>query len=151
MYIYIYIKIKDADVWKQIQRMLKLKRKRSDKSMSARPSRWKLLNASHIKVLQAQDDVANDMKDSLLQLKELSVLLRCHDMDVNLVNSVLEDAKCEYAKKAKVHAPKHYHYKVYLPPPPSVKHHWSLFNTMDAGLDVVFRQKLPEIRKRLCG
>lgn len=53
---------------------------------------------------------------SLLRLKEPSVLLWCREIDV----SVLEDAKREYAEKAQVKAPevaidKH----VYLPPPPS--------------------------------
>ncbi|KAA8517620.1 hypothetical protein F0562_015094 [Nyssa sinensis] len=151
------------------------------------------LNASRIKVLQAQDDVVNAMKDSasrgllnvaddknaykkllkglivqsLLRLKEPSVLLRCREVDVGLVESVLEDAKREYAEKAKVHAPKVTIDKhVYLPPPPSgaESHGRSCSggvvlasqdgkivfeNSLDARLDVVFRQKLPEIRKRL--
>ncbi|KAK4432227.1 V-type proton ATPase subunit E2 [Sesamum alatum] len=152
------------------------------------------LNASRIKVLQAQDDVVSEMKDaaskellpvsdnkstykallkglivqSLLRLKEPSILLRCREMDVSLVNSVLEDAKREYAKKAKVQAPSITIDKVYLPPPPSSKQPLGpsctggvvlasqdgkivCENTLDARLDVVFRQKLPEIRRRLCG
>ncbi|KAL2229592.1 UNVERIFIED_CONTAM: V-type proton ATPase subunit E2 [Sesamum indicum] len=146
------------------------------------------LNASRIKVLQAQDDVVSEMKDaasrellrvsdnknaykallkglivqSLLRLKEPSILLRCREMDVSLVNSVLEDAKREYAKKAKVQAPNITIDKVYLPPPPSSKQPLGpscsggvvlasqdgkivCENTLDARLDVVFRQKLPEV------
>ncbi|XP_059668164.1 V-type proton ATPase subunit E1-like [Cornus florida] len=150
------------------------------------------LNASRIKVLQAQDDVVNAMKDSaseellkvadeknaykkllkglivqcLLRLKEPLVLLRCREIDAKLVGSVLEDAKKEYAEKAKVLAPKVTIDTVYLPPPPSSAEAHGLScsggvvlasqdgkivceNTLDARLDVVFRQKLPEIRKRL--
>ncbi|KAK4478383.1 hypothetical protein RD792_013850 [Penstemon davidsonii] len=152
------------------------------------------LNASRIKVLQAQDDVVTAMKDatskellrvsdnkntykalikgliiqSLLRLKEPSVLLRCREMDVNVVKSVLEDAKRDYAEKASVNAPNVTIDKIYLPPPPSGKNSLGpscsggvvlasqdgkivCENTLDARLDVVFRQKLPEIGKRLCG
>ncbi|KAK4359544.1 hypothetical protein RND71_021773 [Anisodus tanguticus] len=151
------------------------------------------LNASRIKVLQAQDDVVSGMKESarkallkisgdknnnkkllkgmivqsLLRLKEPSVLLRCREMDVSVVKSVVEDAKREYAEKAKVRAPNiTIDNNVYLPPPPSDAdpHRSSCSggvvlasddgkivceNTLDARLDVVFRQKLPEIRKQL--
>lgn len=152
------------------------------------------LNASRIKVLQAQDDLVNGMKEaagnellrvsndkkgyrkllqglivqSLLRLKEPSVLLRCREMDLKVVESVLEDSKREYAEKAKVHAPTITIDKVHLPPPPSGLEHQCLScaggvvmasqdgkivceNTLDARLDVAFRQKLPEIRKRLFG
>lgn len=153
------------------------------------------LNASRIKVLQAQDDVVNSMKDSagkellrisgekkaykrllsglivqsLLRLEEPSVLLRCREMDLKLVESVLEDAKKEYAEKAKVHAPKiTVDDRVYLPPPPSgVDSHGPSCsggvvlasqdgkivceNTLDARLDLVFRKKLPAIRTCLYG
>lgn len=149
------------------------------------------LNASRIKVLQAQDEVVNSMKDSaskellrvsddkntykkllkdlivqsLLRLKEPAVLLRCREVDRKLVEAILEEAKREYAGKAKVQAPKvtpdnH----VYLPPPPRRLDSHETFcaggvvlasqdgkivceNTLDARLDVVFRRKLPEIRK----
>ncbi|XP_015897746.1 V-type proton ATPase subunit E [Ziziphus jujuba] len=151
------------------------------------------LNASRLKVLQAQDDIVNSMKESasnelarvasdkkaykmllkalivqsLLRLKEPAVLLRCREADRKLVESVMEEAKREYAEKAKVKAPKitiddH----VFLPPAPrggdshepfcsggvvvaSQDGKIVLENTLDARLDVVFRQKLPEIRKRL--
>jgi len=46
-------------------------------------------------------------------------LLRCREVDRRLVESVLDEAKREYADKAKVHAPKVTVDKVFLPPPPS--------------------------------
>ncbi|XP_073144636.1 V-type proton ATPase subunit E-like [Henckelia pumila] len=150
------------------------------------------LNASRIKVLQAQDDLVNSMKESaskellnvssdqnsyrnllkdlivqsLLRLKEPSVLLRCRKDDAKLVNSVLKSAKEEYAEKAKVHSPEIVVDSVHLPPAPSGDDAHGLFcsggvvlasrdgkivfeNTLDARLDVVFRKKLPEIRKSL--
>ncbi|XP_061987724.1 V-type proton ATPase subunit E-like isoform X1 [Populus nigra] len=106
------------------------------------------LNASRIKVLQAQDDVVNSMKDvagtdllnvsqhhhrykhllkdlivqSLLRLKEPAVLLRCRKDDHHLVESVLHSAKEEYAEKANVYPPEVIvDHDVYLPPAPS--HH----------------------------
>ncbi|CAK9317738.1 unnamed protein product, partial [Citrullus colocynthis] len=150
------------------------------------------LNASRIKVLQAQDDVVNNMKEaaskellnvsqnehvyrnllkdlivqSLLRLKEPAVLLRCRKSDVHLVESVLGSAAVEYAEKAQVHEPEIIVDNVHLPPGPSHHHHHGPFcsggvvlasrdgkivceNTLDARLDVVFRKKLPEIRKSL--
>ncbi|XP_075506142.1 V-type proton ATPase subunit E [Primulina tabacum] len=152
------------------------------------------LNASRIKVLQAQDDLVNSMKEdaskellhvshdhdsyknllkdlivqSLLRLKEPSVLLRCRKDDVQLVNSVLNSAKEEYAQKAKVHPPEIVVDDVNLPPAPSHHNAHGPFcsggvvlasrdgkivfeNTLDARLEVVFRKKLPEIRKSLFG
>ncbi|XP_075522006.1 V-type proton ATPase subunit E-like [Primulina tabacum] len=152
------------------------------------------LNASRIKVLQAQDDLVNSMKEaaskellhvshdhnsynhllkdlivqSLLRLKEPSVLLRCRKDDVQLVNSVLNLAKEEYAQKAKVHTPEIVVDNVNLPPAPSHHNAHGPFcsggvvlasregkivfeNTLDARLEVVFRKKLPEIRKSLFG
>ncbi|XAR55109.1 hypothetical protein NMG60_11030507 [Bertholletia excelsa] len=152
------------------------------------------LNASRIKVLQAQDDVVNSMKEaaekellhvshdlhayrklmkdlvvqSLLRLKEPAVLLRCREEDLNAVEHILESAKKEYADKANVRQPDIIIDNVFLPPAPS--HHNThgpscaggvvlasrdgkivCENTLDARLDVVFRKKLPEIRKRLFG
>ncbi|KAI4338498.1 hypothetical protein MLD38_023548 [Melastoma candidum] len=153
------------------------------------------LNASRIKVLQAQDDVVSNMKDaaekdlltvsgdqylyknlltslivqSLLRLKEPAVLLRCRKDDLHLVESVLDSAKQEYANKASVHAPDIIvDSRVYLPPAPTHADAHGTFcyggvvlasrdgkivceNTLDARLDVVFRKKLPEIRKWLFG
>ncbi|KAF5750718.1 vacuolar ATP synthase subunit E family protein [Tripterygium wilfordii] len=151
------------------------------------------LNASRIKVLQAQDDLVSSMKDSaakellrvssdekgykdllkrlivqsLLRLSEPAVLLRCREVDRKLVESVIKEAEREYAEKAKVEAPKvTIDDQVYLPPPPKSQDPHDPFcsggvvlasqdgkivfeNTLDARLDVAFRQKLPEIRKRL--
>ncbi|KAF8014461.1 hypothetical protein BT93_H0318 [Corymbia citriodora subsp. variegata] len=153
------------------------------------------LNASRIKVLQGQDDVVNSMKEaaakellsvshehhvyrkllndlivqSLLRLKEPAVLLRCRKDDLQLVESVLDSAKEEYAEKASVHPPEIIvDHRVYLPPAPSHHNAHGLHcsggvvlasrdgkivceNTLDARLDVVFRKKLPEIRKWLYG
>ncbi|XP_022156505.1 V-type proton ATPase subunit E-like [Momordica charantia] len=150
------------------------------------------LNASRIKVLQAQDDVVNSMKEaaskellnvsqnehvyknllkdlivqSLLRLKEPAVLLRCRKGDLHLVEAVLGSAAVEYAQKAKVHEPEIIIDHVHLPSGPSHHNPHGLScsggvvlasrdgkivceNTLDARLDVVFRKKLPEIRKSL--
>ncbi|KZV36181.1 hypothetical protein F511_26363 [Dorcoceras hygrometricum] len=146
------------------------------------------LNASRIKVLQAQDVLVNSMKESaskellnvssdqnsykqllkdlivqsLLRLKEPSVLLRCRKDDLKFVNSVLKTAKEEYADKAKVHPPEVVIDNVNLPPAPSNDDAHGPFcsggvvlasrdgkivfeNTLDARLEVVFRKKLPEV------
>ncbi|KAH7661715.1 Diacylglycerol acyltransferase protein [Dioscorea alata] len=84
------------------------------------------------------------------------------ECDRKLVESVLEEAKQQYAEKAKVHPPKvTIDGKVYLPPPPTQPEAHGPFcsggvvlasqdgkivleNTLDAGLVVLFRQKLPE-------
>ncbi|KEH21178.1 putative H(+)-transporting two-sector ATPase [Medicago truncatula] len=106
---------------------------------------------------------------SLLRLREPSVLLRCQKHDVHLVEHVLDAAAQEYAEKAGVYPPEIIvDHSVYLPPAP--KHHNThepycsggvvlasrdgkivCENTLDARLDVVFRKKLPEIRKQLFG
>ena len=153
------------------------------------------LNASRIKVLQAQDDIVNAMKDQaakdllnvsgdedaykqllkdlivqcLLRLKEPSVLLRCREEDLGLVESILDDAKEEYAGKANVHAPEvAVDTTIFLPPPPTESDPHGLHcsggvvlasrdgkivceNTLDARLDVAFRMKLPVIRRSLFG
>ncbi|KAL9246675.1 hypothetical protein vseg_020180 [Gypsophila vaccaria] len=103
------------------------------------------LNASRIKVLQAQDDLVNSMKDaaskellrvsgqhhqyrellkdlivqSLLRLKEPALLMRCRENDVQHVEHVLDTAREEYADKAEVHAPDVIIDDIYLPPAPS--------------------------------
>ncbi|XP_058769214.1 V-type proton ATPase subunit E2-like [Vicia villosa] len=153
------------------------------------------LNASRIKVLQAQDEVVSSMKDAakkgllrissdkkvykklikeiiiqgLLRMRESSLLLRCRETDRKLVESLLDEAKKEYSEKANVESPKvTIDDRVYLPPHPKnsvVDSHEPfcsggvvlasedgkivLESTLDARLDVIFRQKLPEIRKRL--
>ncbi|CAM0881958.1 unnamed protein product [Alopecurus aequalis] len=151
------------------------------------------LNASRIKVLQAQDDLVNQMKEDamkellnissnhheyrkllkelvvqcLLRLKEPAVLLRCRKEDHHNVESVLDSAKNEYASKAEVHEPEILvDHTVYLPASPRHDDEHGLHchggvvlasrdgkivfeNTVDARLEVVFRKKLPEIRKLL--
>ncbi|KAK9193704.1 hypothetical protein WN944_004401 [Citrus x changshan-huyou] len=153
------------------------------------------LNAARIKFLQAQDDAVNAMKEaaskellnvsndknkyrtvlkglivqSMLRLNEKAVLLRCREMDRKLVESIVEEAKKEFAEKTKRQAPKiTMDEKFFLPPPPkSADSHEPyctggvvvasqdgkivLENTLDARLNVAFRQNLPEIRKRLLG
>ncbi|PSS11343.1 V-type proton ATPase subunit E like [Actinidia chinensis var. chinensis] len=152
------------------------------------------LNASRIKVLQAQDDVVNSMKEaaakellqvshdhevyrkllkdlivqSLLRLKEPAVLLRCRKEDLQSVEYVVPSAQGEYAEKANVHAPEIIIDHIRLPSAPSRHDAHGLFcsggvvlasrdgkivfeNSLDARLDVVFRKKLPEIRKLLFG
>uniref|UniRef100_A0A7N0RBG7 Uncharacterized protein n=1 Tax=Kalanchoe fedtschenkoi TaxID=63787 RepID=A0A7N0RBG7_KALFE len=152
------------------------------------------LNASRIKVLQAQDDVVSSMKEaaskkllnvsqdyqlykkllkdlivqSLLRLKEPSVLLRFRKADQDLVADVIDSAKEEYAEKANVYAPEIFlDNQIYLPPAPTHQYAHGPFccggivmasrdgkivceNTLDARLDVMFRKKLPQIRKQLC-
>uniref|UniRef100_A0A5B6Z3G9 Putative V-type proton ATPase subunit E n=1 Tax=Davidia involucrata TaxID=16924 RepID=A0A5B6Z3G9_DAVIN len=105
---------------------------------------------------------------SLLRLKEPAVLLRCRKDDLHLVESFLHSAKEEYVEKANVYPPDIIVDNVHLPPAPSHHHAHGPFcsggvvlasrdgkivceNTLDARLDVVFRKKLPEIRKRLFG
>ncbi|KAG5123967.1 hypothetical protein JHK82_030704 [Glycine max] len=100
----------------------------------------------------------------LLRLREPSVLLRCRESDRKLVESLIEEAKKEYSEKASMQSPKiSLDDRVYLPPPPkngAVDSHEPycsggvvlasedgkivLENTLDARLDVIFRQKLPE-------
>lgn len=160
-------------------------RKRIDYSMQ--------LNASRLKVLQAQDDLVRGMRESaekqlasvsnahnyrkllkdliiqgLLRLKEPSVLLRCRESDLELVYEVLEDAKNEYLDKVKVEFVEiHVDDRKFLPPAHDSKRagHFCAGgvvlaskdgrivceNTLDARLGVVFKQKLPEIRRRLFG
>ncbi|KAK8672465.1 hypothetical protein V6N13_110833 [Hibiscus sabdariffa] len=110
------------------------------------------LNASRIKVLQAQDDMVNEMKgsaskdllnvshdhhvykrllkdlivQSLVRLKEPAVLLRCRKEDLHLVESVLDSAKDEYASKVNGHPPEIFVDDVHLPPGPS--HHHGFFH-----------------------
>ncbi|XP_057534938.1 V-type proton ATPase subunit E2-like [Amaranthus tricolor] len=103
---------------------------------------------------------------SLLRLKEPSVLLRCREMDKRTIESVIEDSKREYAEKANVRSPTITIDKLYLPPPPSSSDPHSpscsggvvmaspdgkivFENTLDVRLDLAFRQKLPEIRNHL--
>ncbi|KAH0467878.1 hypothetical protein IEQ34_002911 [Dendrobium chrysotoxum] len=116
----------DADVSRQIQQMVRFIRQEAEEkaneiSVSAEEEfnieklqlveaekrkirqeyerKQKQLNASRIKVLQAQDNLG------LLRLKEPAVLLRCREEDLELVDGALHIAKQEYAEKAGVHPP----------------------------------------------
>ncbi|KAI9074277.1 hypothetical protein K1719_043762 [Acacia pycnantha] len=153
------------------------------------------LNASRIKVLEAQDQVVNSIKESarmalsgisgdykvyrnlmktlivqaLVRLREPAVILRCREVDRKLVESVVDEAKKEYSEKAKVHPPRiMIDERVYLPSALKSGNSHEPFcsggivlasedgkivleNTLDARLDVIFRQKLPQIRKLVLG
>ncbi|XLS84203.1 hypothetical protein HN51_034369 [Arachis hypogaea] len=157
------------------------------------------LNASRIKVLQAQDDTVNAMKEAsrkalsrlandkkvyrkllrdlilqgLVRMREPSVIIRCRESDKKLTESLIEECKKDYMDKMRLQQPPKITIdeRVYLPPPPkngngadslepfcnggvvmaSEDGKIVLENTLDARLDVIFRHKLPEIRKRLLG
>ncbi|KAL2628719.1 hypothetical protein R1flu_013405 [Riccia fluitans] len=152
------------------------------------------LNASRLKVLQAQDDLVRNMKaaaeerlisvshdhdnyrkllralivQGLSRLREPSVQLRCRERDVRFVEDVLEEAKEEYARKANVDIPGVYvDHEKFLPGPPekgepgpfctggvvlaSKDGRIVCENTLDARLEIAFKQNLPEIRKQLFG
>ncbi|KAL3686816.1 hypothetical protein R1sor_013125 [Riccia sorocarpa] len=153
------------------------------------------LNASRLKVLQAQDDLVRSMKaaaeerlvnvshhqrhnyrplikalivQGLNRLKEPSVQLRCRKQDSEIVDEVLEDAKQEYAQKANVEIPDVFvDHEKFLPGPPQKGQPGPFCaggvvlasrdgrivceNTLDARLEIAFKQNLPEIRKQLFG
>nr|CAD1822017.1 unnamed protein product [Ananas comosus var. bracteatus] len=151
------------------------------------------VNASRVKVLQVQHDLVNSMRtacsdkllriaddsnaykellrglivQSLVLMREPSVLLWCREIDRYLVESILDEAAQEYARRAKVHPPKvTVDEKVYLPSPPThhecQEHSGGIViasqdrkilceNTLDARLDLAFKQKLPQIRRLLYG
>jgi V-type H+-transporting ATPase subunit E len=102
----------------------------------------------------------------LLRLSESAVQLRCREQDLDYVKSVVNSAANSYAKKTGVDPPEVFvDEKHFLPGPPKEGNHGStctggvvlatkdgrivLENTLDARLEVVFKQQLPEIRKRL--
>jgi hypothetical protein len=73
-------------------------------------------------LVQRKDSEIIDQIQSLLRLREPSVVLRCREADRGHVESVLEAAKKEYAEKAKVNLPKILiDGKVYLPPPKTAR------------------------------
>ncbi|OMO58610.1 ATPase, V1/A1 complex, subunit E [Corchorus olitorius] len=146
----------DTDVSKQIQQMVRFIRQEAEEKANEISVSAEELNASRIKVLQAQDDVVNEMKEaaskellnvsrdhhsyrhllqelivqSLVRLKEPAVLLRCRKEDVHLVESVLDTAKAEYAAKVHVHAPEIFIDHVHLPPAP---HHHNAHGPFCSG------------------
>lgn len=111
------------------------------------------LNASRLKLLQAQDDLVCKMKDAaekqlqkvgssenddypqllealiiqgLLRLKEPATQLRCREQDLEAVQSVIESAKQTYAEKAGVDVPEVFvDDKHFLPGPPGSANHGS--------------------------
>jgi V-type H+-transporting ATPase subunit E len=102
----------------------------------------------------------------LLRLSESAVQLRCREQDLDYVKSVVNSAANSYAKKTGADPPEVFvDEKHFLPGPPKEGQHGStctggvvlatkdgrivLENTLDARLEVVFKQQLPEIRKRL--
>ncbi|KEH21179.1 V-type proton ATPase subunit E isoform X2 [Medicago truncatula] len=122
-----------------------------------------LLNVSRHHLVEDILHVGNHEYRNLLK----GLIVQKHD--VHLVEHVLDAAAQEYAEKAGVYPPEIIvDHSVYLPPAP--KHHNThepycsggvvlasrdgkivCENTLDARLDVVFRKKLPEIRKQLFG
>nr|PNR36633.1 hypothetical protein PHYPA_022484 [Physcomitrium patens] len=129
------------------------------------------LNASRLKLLQAQDDLVRKMKEAaekqlqkgLLRLKEQSTQLRCREQDLEIVQSVIESGKQAYAEKLNVAVPEVFvDDEHFLPGPPGSSNHGSsctggvvlatkdgrivLENTLDARLEVVFKQQLPEVK-----
>lgn len=130
------------------------------------------LNASRIKVLQGQEELVNSIKESarkelqrlgtdkrgyknlvkalvvqsLVRLREPSVLLRCREVDRKLVETIIDEAKREYAEKFNVSPPKIVIDSVYLPPPPPAnaddfahQPYWYLLNHMviEVGIYII--------------
>ncbi|CAH2071102.1 unnamed protein product [Thlaspi arvense] len=180
----------DGDVSRQIQQMVRFIRQEAEEkaneiSVSAEEEfnieKLQLVEAEKKKIRQdyekkeKQADVRKKifnlelLLQCLLRLKEPSVLLRCREDDLGLVESILDDAKEEYAGKAKVHAPEvSVDTTIFLPGPPKSHDPHGLHcsggvvlasrdgkivceNTLDARLDVAFRMKLPVIRRSLFG
>ncbi|CAJ1937329.1 unnamed protein product [Sphenostylis stenocarpa] len=118
------------------------------------------LNASRIKVLQAQDDVISSIKEAASK-ELLNVSHHHHD---HVYRNLLKDLIVQdYADKANVDPPEIVVVnRIYLPPRPSHHNYHDIYcsggvvlashdekivcdNALDARLDVVFRKKLPEI------
>eukprot|EP00249_Psilotum_nudum_P010328 c22477_g1_i1 orf=345-1025(+) len=103
------------------------------------------LNASRLKLLQAQDDVVQKMREaaekqvvsisnsrhfyqkllkdlivqSLVRLKEPSLQLRCREGDLELVYEIIQEAKAEYTGRTKVESVEiHVDDQKFLPLPP---------------------------------
>ncbi|RYR69766.1 hypothetical protein Ahy_A03g016319 [Arachis hypogaea] len=103
------------------------------------------LNASRIKVLQAQDDTVNSMKEAsrkalsrlandkkvyrkllrdlilqgLVRMREPSVIIRCRESDKKIIESLIEECKKDYMDKMRLQQPPRITIdeRVYLPPP----------------------------------
>ncbi|EFJ17636.1 hypothetical protein SELMODRAFT_271490 [Selaginella moellendorffii] len=149
------------------------------------------LNASRLKILQAQDDLVREMKDAamkqlqntsnnqgaykqllkdlivqaLIRLKEPAVQIRCRESDRHLVESVVDSAKDEYTSKTKLQLSEvMVDNRKFLPSRQADGLSCAggivlatkdgkivCDNTLDSRLEIVHKQNLPEIRKRLCG
>ncbi|XP_024368002.1 V-type proton ATPase subunit E [Physcomitrium patens] len=111
------------------------------------------LNASRLKLLQAQDDLVRKMKEAaekqlqmvgssdnedypkllealiiqgLLRLKEHSTQLRCREQDLEIVQSVIGSTKQAYAEKLNVDVPEVFvDEEHFLPGPPGSSNHGS--------------------------
>ncbi|KAL1544525.1 V-type proton ATPase subunit E-like [Salvia divinorum] len=99
------------------------------------------LNASRIKVLQAQDDLVNSMKDSASkELLGVSIVQKNYK---NLLKNVIVQAPSKQNEHDRLCFG-----GVVL----ASREGKILFeNTLDARLEVVFRKKLPELCKSLLG
>nr|GEW47762.1 V-type proton ATPase subunit E-like [Tanacetum cinerariifolium] len=133
------------------------------------------LNASRIKVLQAQDDLVSAMREAaskdLLTVSHHEFQHQ-HNYEALLKALIvqgllrLKEPSEEYAEKTNVHRPEIIVDNIYLPSAPSFNDPHALScsggvvlasrdgkivfeNTLDARLDVIFRGKLPEIRRHL--
>eukprot|EP00898_Chlorokybus_atmophyticus_P009076 jgi/Chlat1/916/Chrsp108S01354 len=150
------------------------------------------LNAARLKVLQARDDSIQKIKEDvaakliaissgpqyknllrslisqgLAKLGEKEVLVRCREMDVQLVKEVLKSAAEDYAKSAKVPVPTVELDSAHLPAPSTSGNHGPSCsggvilaskdrrivcgNTLDERLNISYGQNLPQIRKMLFG
>ncbi|CAH2050637.1 unnamed protein product [Thlaspi arvense] len=170
----------DADVSKQMQQMVRFIRleaqeKANEISISAEEefniAKLQIVEAEKRKVMQEYDRKAKQVdirKKMAYRLSSGSKLPICTDIcghvreiDVELIESILEEAKEQYAEKANDCAPMiTLDNRVYLLPPPSSEESNGpscaggvilasqdgkivCDNTLDARLDVVFRQKTP--------
>eukprot|EP00270_Netrium_digitus_P006181 TRINITY_DN1847_c0_g1_i1.p1 TRINITY_DN1847_c0_g1~~TRINITY_DN1847_c0_g1_i1.p1 ORF type:complete len:248 (+),score=69.05 TRINITY_DN1847_c0_g1_i1:67-744(+) len=147
----------------------------------------KQLNASRLKVLQAQDELVKKMKEEaetellrissdsssddykdllrdliaqgLFRLKETEVRLRCREVDLDAVKEVLENAIQVYINKTALHPPSiDVDESIFLQPAPKCAGGVVLAtkdgkivccNTLDARLEIAFKQNLPAIRESM--
>eukprot|EP00244_Chara_vulgaris_P014940 TRINITY_DN973_c0_g1_i2.p1 TRINITY_DN973_c0_g1~~TRINITY_DN973_c0_g1_i2.p1 ORF type:complete len:235 (+),score=58.65 TRINITY_DN973_c0_g1_i2:217-921(+) len=106
----------------------------------------------------------------LVRLREPAVNLRCREIDLPLVEEVMQLAIDEYVAISGVPVPPDVYVdrETFLPPPPTGSDDDTIYcsggvlmgsrdwrivcsNTLDARLDIAFKQNLPDIRKKLFG
>eukprot|EP00850_Spirogloea_muscicola_P001431 SM000005S17228 [mRNA] locus=s5:920100:921510:+ [translate_table: standard] len=149
------------------------------------------LNASRLKVLQAQDDIVRHMKEEaekklqtvaddsdaygrllkglilqgLDRLSESAVQLRCREVDLKLVQAAVQAAKADYASAKMTEPPSIAVDTTNFLAPSSIGGAGTscsggvvmaskdgkivCINTLDARLDIVYKQNLPAIRKQM--